>query len=66
MKNNPEKEIQEREKAQVKENSEASYWSKEYDISDEDLKNKGYNVGIFDKIVESYLQKTKKTSVTIG
>jgi hypothetical protein len=57
MKSNPEIEIPENEKKQVKENSEVAYWSKKYDISAEDLKNKKYNIGIYDKIVESYLQK---------
>ena len=57
MKSNPEIEIPENEKKQVKENSEVAYWSKKYDISAEDLKNKQYNVGIYDKIIESYLQK---------
>jgi hypothetical protein len=57
MKNNPEIEIPEKEKEQLKADSDVAYWSKEYDISPEDLKNKGYNVGIHDKIIESYLQK---------
>ena len=57
MKSNPEIEIPENEKKQVKENSEVAYWSKKYDISAEDLKNKEYNIGIYDKIIESYLQK---------
>jgi hypothetical protein len=56
MKNNPENENLDKEIAQVKEDSEIAYWSKEYDISPEDLKNKGYNIGISDKIIESYLQ----------
>ena len=57
MKSNPEIEIPENEKIQVKENSEVAYWSKKYDISAEDLKNKEYNIGIYDKIIESYIQK---------
>jgi hypothetical protein len=57
MKNTAEIEIPENEKKQVKENSDVAYWSKEYDISAEDLKNKGYNIGIYDKIVDSYIQK---------
>jgi len=56
MKNHAEIEIPDNEKKQVKENSEVDYWSKKYDISKEDLKNKNYNVGIYDKIIESYLQ----------
>jgi hypothetical protein len=56
MKNHAEIEIPDNEKKQVKENSEVDYWSKKYDISKEDLKNKKYNVGIYDKIIESYLQ----------
>jgi len=56
MKNKTEIEIPENEKKQVRENSEIDYWSKKYDISSDDLKNKKYNVGIYDKIVESYLQ----------
>lgn len=54
---NIEIEIPENEKIQVKENADVAYWSKKYDISVEDLKNKGYNIGIYDKIIESYLQK---------
>ena len=57
MKNKAVIEIPENEKVKVKENSEVAYWSKKYDISAEDLKNKEYNVGIYDKIVDSYLQK---------
>jgi len=57
MKNNPEIEIPEKEKIQVKENADIAYWSKKYDISIEDLKNKEYNVGIYDKIIESYLHQ---------
>jgi hypothetical protein len=57
MKNNPEIEKDlDKQIAQVKEDSDIAYWSKEYDISPEDLKNKGYNIGISDKIIESYLQ----------
>jgi len=56
MKNRTDIEIPENEKKQVKENSEVDYWSKKYDISQEDLKNKKINVGIYDKIIESYLQ----------
>jgi hypothetical protein len=56
MKNNPEIEALDKQIAQVKEDSDIAYWSKEYDISPEDLKNKGYNIGISDKIIESYLQ----------
>jgi hypothetical protein len=61
MKNRPEIlsseiELTEDKKALVKENSDLDYWSKEYDISAEDLKNKGYNKGVYDKIVESYMQ----------
>ena len=57
MKNRSDIEIPENEKKQVKENSEVEYWSKKYDISKEDLRNKKINVGIYDKIIESYLQK---------
>jgi hypothetical protein len=57
MKSKPEIKIPENEKKQVKENSEVAYWSKKYDISAEDLKNKEYNIGIYDKIIESYIQK---------
>jgi hypothetical protein len=57
MENNPEIEIPEKGKIQVKENSDIAYWSKKYDISIEDLKNKEYNVGIYDKIIESYLHQ---------
>ena len=57
MKSNPEIEIPENEKIKVKENSEVAYWSNKYDISAEDLKNKEYNIGIYDKIIESYIQK---------
>jgi hypothetical protein len=56
MKNNPEIEIPENDKKQVKENSDVPYWSKKYDISAEDLKNKKHTVGIYDKIIEKYLQ----------
>jgi hypothetical protein len=56
MKNNQKIEIPENEKIKVKENSEIAHWSKKYDISPEDLKNKEHTVGIYDKIVESYLQ----------
>ena len=58
MKNRSDIEIPENEKKQVKENSEVEYWSKKYDISKEDLRNKKINVGVYDKIIESYLQKT--------
>lgn len=57
MTNRTDIEIPENAKKQVKENSEVDYWSKKYDISQEDLKNKKINVGIYDKIIESYLQK---------
>jgi hypothetical protein len=60
MKNNPEIEIPENEKVQLKDDSDVAHWAKEYDISPEDLKNKGYNIGIYDKIIESYLQKQVK------
>jgi len=56
MKNNLEIEIPETEKKQVKENSDVSYWSEKYDISAEDLKNKKHTVGIYDKIIETFLQ----------
>ena len=56
MKNNREIENLDKQIAQVKEDSDIAYWSKEYDISPEDLKNKGYNIGVYDKIIESYLQ----------
>ncbi|HAL80838.1 MAG TPA: hypothetical protein DCO83_00265 [Mucilaginibacter sp.] len=56
MKNNPEIEIPENEKKQVKENSDVAYWSQKYDISAEDLKNKKHSIGILDKIIEKYLQ----------
>jgi hypothetical protein len=56
MKNNPEIEIPETEKKQVKENSDVSYWSEKYDISAEDLKNKKHTIGIYDKIIETFLQ----------
>ncbi|BAU55745.1 hypothetical protein [Mucilaginibacter gotjawali] len=59
MKNRTDIEIPENEKKQVKENSEVDYWSKKYDISKEDLKNKKINVGIYDKIIESYLQNAR-------
>jgi hypothetical protein len=59
MKNRTDIEIPENEKKQVKENSEVDYWSKKYDISKEDLKNKKNNVGIYDKIIESYLQNAR-------
>lgn len=64
MKNRPEIEssaieLPEDKKALVKENSDLDYWSKEYDISAEDLKNKGYNKGVYDKIVESYIQHAR-------
>ena len=58
MKNFSESEIAEIEKVQVKDNSEAAYWSKRYDISVEDLKNKNPRTGIYDKIVQSFIQKT--------
>jgi hypothetical protein len=59
MKNSPEErqnQTLDSQKKQVKEDSEIAYWSKEYDISPEDLKNKGYNIAIDDKIIQSYLQ----------
>jgi hypothetical protein len=56
MKNHTEIEIPENSKKQVKANSEVDYWAKKYDISMEDLKNKENNIGIYDKIVQSYLQ----------
>ncbi|HWZ02644.1 MAG TPA: hypothetical protein VNX40_03475 [Mucilaginibacter sp.] len=56
MKNHTEIEIPENSKKQVRENSEVDYWAKKYDISMEDLKNKENNIGIYDKIVQSYLQ----------
>ncbi|MDR3697242.1 hypothetical protein [Mucilaginibacter sp.] len=59
MKNRTDIEIPENEKKQVKENSEVDYWSKKYDISKEDLKNKKNNVGIYDKIIETYLQNAR-------
>ena len=56
MKSNSEIEIPDNEKVQVKENDDVDYWSKKYDISAEDLKKKAYNIGIYDRIIESYLQ----------
>lgn len=57
MKNSPEIQIPENIKVQLKDDSDIAYWLKEYDISAEDLKNKDHNVGIYDKIIKSYLQK---------
>jgi len=57
MKSNQEIEVLENEKKQVKENSEVAHWSKKYDISAEDMKNGHFTRGIYDKIVESFLQK---------
>ena len=40
---------------QIKAINEDTYWSKEYGISLENLKNMDYNTGIFDKIVDSHI-----------
>jgi hypothetical protein len=57
MKNNIKTEIPENKIMQIRENSDTAHWSKKYDISAEDLKNKEYSIGIYDKIIESYIQK---------
>ena len=57
MKSNQEIEVLENDKKQVKENSEVAHWSKKYDISAEDLNNGHFTRGIYDRIVESFLQK---------
>ena len=44
-------------KMQIRENSDIAYWAKEYDISAEDLKSEEHHKGIYDKIIESYLEK---------
>ncbi len=41
---------------QIKAINEDTYWSKEYGISMENLKNKDYKTGIFDKIVDSHIK----------
>ncbi len=41
---------------QIKAINEDTYWSKEYGISLENLKNMDYNTGIFDKIVDSHIK----------
>jgi hypothetical protein len=41
---------------QIKAINEDTYWSKEYGISMENLKNMDYNTGIFEKIVESHIK----------
>ena len=46
---------------QIKAINEDTYWSKEYGITVEQLKNMDYDTGIFDKIVESHI-KTQNTS----
>jgi hypothetical protein len=59
MKITPEMEVAEFEKLQVKENVDLAYWLEKYDISVEDIKNDRYQTGIYDKIIDSYLQKGK-------
>ena len=41
---------------QIKAINEDTYWSKEYGISTENLKNKDYQTGIFDKIVDAHIK----------
>ena len=41
---------------QIKAINEDTYWSKEYGIPMENLKNMDYNTGIFEKIVESHIK----------
>jgi len=41
---------------QIKAINEDTYWSKEYGITMENLKNMDYDTGIFDKIVESHIK----------
>jgi hypothetical protein len=47
--------------SQIKAINEDTYWSKEYGISTENLKNKDYKTGIFDKIVDAHI-KTQNSS----
>lgn len=41
---------------QIKAINEDTYWSKEYGITAEQLKNMDYDTGIFEKIVESHIK----------
>jgi len=41
---------------QIKAINEDTYWSKEYGISSENLKNKDYKTAIFDKIVDAHIK----------
>ena len=41
---------------QIKAINEDAYWTKEYGISMENLQNKDYKTGIFDKIVEGHIK----------
>ena len=62
MENTVHTEYTENDKIKIKEINEDSYWTKEYGISMEDLKKTGSNIGIFDKIVDTYI-KTKNFSM---
>ncbi|ASU33893.1 hypothetical protein [Mucilaginibacter xinganensis] len=53
MHNNIRTETQNREIFQIQANSEDEYWSKKYEVSTEDLKGKGMNIGISDKILKA-------------
>jgi|HubBroStandDraft_1064217.scaffolds.fasta_scaffold3354224_1 hypothetical protein len=57
MKNKEEIELPEAEISQINENYEDKYWSKEYEITPEDLKKKGYHTGVYNKIVDAYINK---------
>jgi len=41
---------------QIKAINEDTYWSREYGISTENLKNKDYQTAIFDKIVDAHIK----------
>ena len=61
MENKVQIEYPENDIVQIKAINEDTYWSKEYGIPLEYLKNKDYNTGIFDKIVEAHI-KTQNSS----
>ena len=48
--------------AEIREINEDSYWAKEYGISPDEQRKGGHTAAIFDKIIDSYLKTTKKST----
>ena len=62
MENKSQVKYPESHKVQIKAINEDAYWSKEYDIPMEHLKNQDYNTAIFDKIVDAHIKAQKSNN----